>query len=180
MLGGAAQGSFRRLDSTDDQFEAFYAPLRDLLRHRNFDGVDLDVEEDMSLAGIIRLVDRLKLDFGPDFLVTLAPVATALLGLRHLSGFDYEALEVMRGSSIDCYHTQFYNNWASLSARDLSMYDAIVQRGWKPEKVVVGVLTNPRNGHGWVAFEELKGILRALRGRYGGAEGVMEVVSGEA
>ena len=78
MLGGAAQGSFQRLDRSGGEFEAYYVPLRDMIRRHNLDGLDLDVEEPMSLNGIIRLIDRLKTDFGPEFLITLAPVATAL------------------------------------------------------------------------------------------------------
>ena len=160
MLGGAAQGSFTRLDQSDAMFEDFYIPLRDMIRSHGFDGLDLDVEEEMSLGGIIRLIDRLKADFGPGFIITLSPVATALQGQRHLSGFDYEALEVMRGSSIDCYHVQFYNNWGRL--QDFVGYNAIVNMGWAPEKIVVGVLTNPGNGHGFIPFEDLKRTLAAL------------------
>ena len=160
MLGGAARGTFTRLDQSDAIFEAYYTPLRDMLRFHGFDGVDLDVEEEMSLNGIIRLIDRLKADFGSSFLITMSPVATALQGQQHLSGFDYEALEVMRGSSIDCYHVQFYNNWGRL--QDLVGYNAILGRGWPPEKVVVGVLTHPGHGHGFIALEELKRTVRAL------------------
>ena len=78
MLGGAAQGSFQRLDRSDVEFEAYYVPLRDMIRRHNLDGLDLDVEEPMSLNGIVRLIDRLRTDFGAEFLITLAPVATAL------------------------------------------------------------------------------------------------------
>jgi hypothetical protein len=40
----------------------------------------------MSLAGVERVVDALRRDFGTWFLVTLAPVATALSGGGNLSG----------------------------------------------------------------------------------------------
>lgn len=171
MLGGAAQGSFRRLDGSYEQFEAYYVPLRDMIRYHKLDGMDLDVEEEMSLGGIIGLIDRLKADFGSDFVITMAPVATALLGRPHLSGFDYEALEVMRGSSIAWYNTQFYNNWGRLES--FIDYDAILRQGWKPEKVVVGVLTNPGLGHGYIEFENLKRTLAALTQFYPGFGGVM-------
>ena len=69
MLGGAAKGSYERLDGDPHDFERFYAPVRDLLRERALDGIDLDVEEDMSLAGIVRLIDRVRKDFGRDFLM---------------------------------------------------------------------------------------------------------------
>lgn len=111
MLGGAARGTFCRetLDSDDPRtFERYYAALRDVVRERGLDGLDLDVEEHMSLAGVVRLIDRLRADFGRGFLVTLAPVAPALLDARrNLSGFDYEALEVMRGRDIAFYNCQF-------------------------------------------------------------------------
>ncbi|KAL8806123.1 MAG: hypothetical protein Q9182_001524 [Xanthomendoza sp. 2 TL-2023] len=172
MLGGAAQGSFRRLDGTDAEFEDYYCPLRDCVRHCGFNGLDLDIEEDMSLLGIIRLVDRLKVDFGEDFLITLAPVATALQGGRHLSGFDYEALEVMRGSQIAWYNVQFYNNWGSLTG--FEGYGGIINRGWKAEKVVAGVLTNPTNGtQGWVEMKELARTLSMMRVLFPGFGGVM-------
>lgn len=171
MLGGAAQGSFQRLDRSDWEFEAYYTPLRDMIRRHNLDGLDLDVEEEMSLNGIIRLIDRLKADFGPDFLITLAPVATALQGRPHLSGFDYETLEIMRGSSIAWYNTQFYNNWGRLES--FIDYDAILRQGWRPEKVVVGALTSPGNGNGFVETEELKRTVMALSQFYRGFGGVM-------
>lgn len=111
MLGGAAKGTFSpdRLGSDDDAvFERYYSPLRDLVRARGLDGMDLDVEEEMTLGAAIRLVDRLRADFGPDFVITFAPVAAALLNSRNnLSGFDYEALEVMRGREIAWYNCQF-------------------------------------------------------------------------
>ena len=170
MLGGAARGSFQRLDASDVQFEAYYVPLRNTLRRYRLDGIDLDVEEAMSLQGIIRLIDRLKRDFGPFFIITLAPVSFALQGREHLSGFDYEALEIMRGDSIAWYNTQFYNNWGCLET--FVDYDAILRRGWKPEKVVVGVLTNPGNGHGYIEYGELQRTISALAQFYNGFGGV--------
>lgn len=174
MLGGAAKGSFERLDGDEARFEAYYVPLRDLVREKGLDGLDLDVEEAMSLAGIIRLIDRLKADFGPQFLITLAPVAAALLSdlpQHNLSGFNYEALEVMRGSSIAWYNTQFYCGWGDMS-KTLG-YDGMMLRGWPPGKIVVGMVTNPGNGSGWVPLEELQDVLDTLKQRYPGFGGVM-------
>lgn len=111
MLGGAARGAFapETLDSPDAAtFERYYGAVRDVVRERALDGLDLDVEEKFSLAGVVRLIDRLREDFGPGFVITLAPVAPALLDVRrNLSGFDYEALEVMRGRDIAFYNCQF-------------------------------------------------------------------------
>ena len=179
MLGGAAQGTFARLDNTDDDdddgaasFEAYYAPLAALVRQRALDGLDLDVEEAMSLGGIIRLIDRLRADFGAAFLITLAPVAAALLRAEHnLSGFDYEALEVLRGREIAWYHAQFYCGWGDCS--NPAMYEMMLAKGWPPEKIVVGLVTSPRNGGGWVPWNVLGNVLPLLAGRHPRFGGVM-------
>ncbi|KAI9149461.1 chitinase [Paramyrothecium foliicola] len=172
MLGGAAQGSYQRLDGPPDDFERYYGPVRDLVRERGLDGLDLDVEEEMSLAGIIRLIDRLRGDFGKDFIITLAPVAYSLLDFtKNLSGFDYEALEVMRGKDIAWYNTQFYCGWGDMS--NPLMYDFIIRKGWLPEKIVVGLVTNPENGGGFIPFDPLTMVMTVLRGRYDRFGGVM-------
>ena len=171
MLGGAAKGTYRRLDRSDGDFEEYYIPLRNMIRRYKLQGLDLDVEEAMSLEGVIRLIDRLKLDFGTNFIITLAPVATALQGRRHLSGFDYKALEAKRGDSIAWYNTQFYNNWGSFGT--FADYDAILWQGWKAEKVVVGFLTHPNLGRGYVGWKDLRITVAALSQFYQGFGGVM-------
>lgn len=173
MLGGAARGSFERLDQDDITFEKYYAPLRGLIRARGLDGLDLDVEEETSLNGIIRLIDQLKADFGSNFIITLAPVASGLIyGLRHLSGFSYFSLELERGSSISWYNTQFYNGWQMID--NLGAYDGIMRCGWNPNKVVVGLLTNQSNGsQGYIPPDALDIYLPNLVERYPTFGGVM-------
>jgi hypothetical protein len=173
MLGGAAKGSFVRLDYSESRtdlplsrFEAYYTPLRDLIRLRNLDGIDLDVEEEMTLAGVIHLIDRLKSDFGSEFIITLAPVATALMRERpHLSGFNYKLLETARGHSIAWYNTQFYCGWGGI--HNTNAYDEIIRNGWLPNKVVAGMLTNPKHAEsGYVLLEWSAAVLSALVEKY--------------
>ncbi|OMP88563.1 hypothetical protein BK809_0005282 [Diplodia seriata] len=197
MLGGAAKGSYWRLQGSADEFEAYYTPLRDLVRRRRLDGLDLDVEEAIALPTLLRLLSRLRADFGPAFLLTLAPVATALVpdmrlpptqyiptdpttglptappmtipqSLPHLSGFNHFALEAGHGGArglVDWYNAQFYNGWGD--ARDARLWQAVVAAGWPPQKVVVGVLTNPANGgSGFVDCRALEDVLRVCRARF--------------
>ncbi len=172
MLGGAAKGSYTRLDGDEAQFERYYLPLRNMVRAYGLDGLDLDVEEEMSLGGVIRLIDRLRADFGPSFTITLAPVAAALLNPRNnLSGFDYEALEVMRGKEIAWYNAQFYCGWGDCS--NPLMYEMLLMKGWPAEKVVIGLVTNPENGSGWVPWHVLANVLPAIVGRHPKFGGVM-------
>ncbi|KAJ5104709.1 Glycoside hydrolase superfamily [Penicillium alfredii] len=172
MLGGAAPGSFQRLDGTTEQFELFYGPLLAMIQRHGLDGLDLDVEEEMSLPGIIRLIDRLKADLGDTFIITLAPVAAALLGMGNLSGFDYRELEQARAPKISWYNAQFYNGWGP--ADDPRMYAAIVSQGWSPRRVVYGLLTNPGNGsQGYVSREKIGLVLALLVEQFPNFGGVM-------
>jgi len=170
MLGGAAKGSYARLDGTSASFEEYYATLKGMIEFSRFDGLDLDVEEPMSLAGVIRLIDRLKQDFGERFIITLAPVATALQKYRpHLSGFSYFELEKAFGRHISWYNTQFYCGWGSLDT--IEDYDTVISSGWDPKKVVAGVVTNSCNGTGWLPDDILCDTLSSLLDRYGGKFG---------
>ncbi|HET6293907.1 MAG TPA: discoidin domain-containing protein [Kribbella sp.] len=170
FVGGAAQGSFQRLDT---EFDKYYPRLKNLVTTYGLDGLDLDVEENMSQAGINRLIDQLTTDFGTGFVITLAPVATALSGGGNLSGFNYETLERDRGSKIDWYNAQFYCGWGSMA--NTTGYDNIINRGlFTPNKVVTGVVTNSANCGGYVALPTLKNTLAALVAKYpafGGVDG---------
>ena len=160
MLGGAAPGTFERLDA---DFDTYYPALRDMVTTFGLDGLDLDVEEPMSLAGIVRLIDALRSDFGDDFVITLTPVAPALVGEGNLSGFDYGALEAQRGSDIDWYNAQFYCGWGTLATTDL--YDRIAQR-IEPSRVVAIALTDPSLCGGYVDPATLETTVGALADRY--------------
>lgn len=77
----------------------------------------------------------------------------------------------MRGSKISWYNTQFYCGWGDLS--NTAGYDNIMMRGFPASKVVVGTVTNPGNGSGFVQFDVLRNTLINLRERYPGFGGVM-------
>ncbi|XP_014554690.1 glycoside hydrolase family 18 protein [Bipolaris victoriae FI3] len=192
MLGGAAKGSYERLSGDDESFEAYYTPLHAIISRYKLSGLDLDVEEEIALSTITRLISRLRADFGPAFLITLAPVATALVPdpkipahlrpprpmlasgpspnplhptLPHLSGFSYPELECsVFGREVAWYNTQFYCGWGD--AASTLWYDAIVAAGWKPERVVMGVVTNPGNGAGHVSLAALRQNCAVLRDKY--------------
>lgn len=180
MLGGAAQGSFKVLDGGMAEFERHYELLYDFIREHRLDGLDLDVEEKMSLTGVIRLIDRLRSDFGRRFIITLAPVATALATRdprANLSGFDYADLDAERGSEIAWYNAQFYCGWGDV--RSPAGYLRLVMGdgngGWDARKVVMGVVTNQGNGAGFVEMdvlaETLMGVTEWLGSGWGGVMG---------
>ncbi|WP_033290040.1 glycosyl hydrolase family 18 protein [Amycolatopsis jejuensis] len=170
FVGGAAKGSFQRLEN---DFDTYYPLLRQLIRDHSLSGIDLDVEEKMSNDALNRLIDALRTDFGQDFLITLAPVATELTGGGGLSGLDYDRLYRDRGDRISWFNTQFYCGWGSLS--DTSGYDRIIGHGVVPaSKVVAGTVTNPANCSGYVEMPALKSTVGSLVRKYadfGGIDG---------
>jgi len=194
MLGGAAKGSFALLDSNSrEDFVKFYGPLREMIKYCDFQGLDLDVEEKMSLPGVIRLITSLKMDFGPAFTISLAPVAPALMHERcpfqlkdastwqvlpydpqahHLSGFSYFELEKAVGPMIAWYNTQFYCGWGSLDTIE-DFVRIIEGGGFGAERVAVGCSTNPKWGNGYVGGDMLSETLTTVLDIWPNLAGVM-------
>ena len=170
FLGGAARGTYQYLH---EDFDRYYPVLRDFLRTYGLDGVDLDIEETFSLADTIHLVDTLRADFGPDFIITLTPVATDMAGRTSFSGgFSYAELEQQAGDRIDWYNTQFYCGWGDLSST--TVYNQILANGFTPDRVVAGTVTNPGNCSGyvdWPTFDATVGSLAAAHPDFGGVFG---------
>ncbi|KAK3317289.1 glycoside hydrolase family 18 protein [Cercophora scortea] len=172
MIGGEAAGSFstQTLDGSDEAFARYYPQLRKAIVAYNLEGIDLDVEQSMSQAGITRLVRRLRKDFGEDFLITLAPVATALRGGANLSGFGYLDLADAVGDQIDFYNAQFYNGFGDMDSPE--PYEAVIAQGWSPLQIVAGQLTSPSNGGGFTTTAHLNATVHALVKRYGNIGGI--------
>lgn len=181
MIGGAAKGSWDTdtLDGDDATFEQYYGQLHDVITTYSLQGMDLDVEQSMSQSGITRLVNRLKTDFGGDFMVTLAPVGTDMSQGYGLSGFSYAQLEADAGANIAFYNVQYYNGWGDLSTP--ADYEAGVNAGFSADRLVAGQVTAPSNGGGYVDFPTLGDTISTLRTEYGQIGGVMgwEYFNGE-
>ncbi|KAK4225228.1 glycoside hydrolase superfamily [Podospora fimiseda] len=167
MVGGAAAGSYRNstLGGDDSTFEYYYGQLRDAIQEYELDGLDIDVEQPMSQAKINRLIRRLKYDFGSNFIISLAPVASALHGGSNLSGFNYLRLEADLRHKISFYNAQLYNGFGTL--RNMSVIDRFYKFGWDLQKIVLGQTTSRKNAFGIVPFDELNSTLVAMRDRYG-------------
>jgi chitinase len=139
---------------------------RILISSHRLDGIDLDVEKFESLGNIEKLIKQLRTDFGADFIITLAPVASALKGGGNLSGFDYKTLEQDYGDEINWYNAQFYSGFGSMN--DPTDYNEIVS-DWllDPSRLVAGTLSNKDNGDGWVKLDTVKSTVRQLMKKYG-------------
>jgi chitinase len=122
----------------------------------------LDIETSTTEASILRLVQALYKDMGPSFIITLAPVPpTFTNGPQPLSGnFNYTTLDNAavapdkpRGKIINWFNLQFYCNCFS-NTNLVTGYTQVINTGWDPARMVLGVETfNP--GGDTLTFEEL-------------------------
>jgi len=161
MLGGAAQGSYADLFS---QWKIFYPILKRTLKHYKLDGIDMDIEEQVSLSNAKRLVDQLNKDFGSRFIMTMAPVASALWGGANLSGFSYlDLYKTSEGKRINWFNGQFYSGFGTLMTP--ADYEHAAQY-FPPEKIVAGMIANPQDGGGYVDISTVAKTVKQLVAKY--------------
>ncbi|KAJ7272555.1 endo-beta-N-acetylglucosaminidase [Mycena haematopus] len=160
MLGGAAPGTYTCL--TPDLFDTYYPVLAGYIKRFNIDGLDLDVEQDTPLDDIIHLITQLKADFGPDFIITLAPVASALVDGSNLSGFDYITLESQVGANISWYNAQFYSGFGEFFPDDLYLEIVNFGTGLDPSRLVATTFTSPDEGFGFIDIDEVVSSVQTL------------------
>jgi len=134
MIGGAG-GAYTELFH---DFDTYYPLLRDLLNKKtHLLGVDLDIEEFVSLENIKRLIVELKKDFGTDFVITMAPVSESMVtDTPGMGGFSYkELVSSKEGQLIDRFHVQCYESFS------FEAYHQIIENGYSPEKIVMGMMS---------------------------------------
>ncbi|TKX21131.1 putative glycosyl hydrolases family 18 protein [Elsinoe australis] len=144
------------------QFNSYYTQLHTFLTTHSLSGIDLDIEEETPLPSVLRLIDRLRATLPASFLITLAPVLPALIPNQpHLSGFSYFDLERFRSRQIDWYNVQLYCGWGDAGSPEHYLW--MVRSGWDPRRCVMGCISNPENGSGFVEMERLGAVVGALR-----------------
>lgn len=107
---------------------------------------------------------------GTDFILTSAPVASALTtngaNLNNVSyaDLDAQATDPARpnGKLINWYNAQAYNGWGDAGSPDT--YNSIINSGWAASRVVMGVLDSQHDGgSGWESLQTLSGVISTLR-----------------
>lgn len=133
MVGGAG-GAFTNLFS---EFDTYYSLLKTTITsHPIITGIDLDVEEETDINDVRKLINKIDEDFGGDFIISMAPVAFALMSdERGLGGFIYKDLyNSPEGKRIDYFNGQFYGCF------DTESYDTSIINGYPPNKVNMGMI----------------------------------------
>lgn len=176
MMGGAAQGSYagRLCNKSDSSVQdAYYLPLVSTLKYHKVDGIDLDIEESVPLACPVNLVTRIRQDFGPNFIITMAPVASDLTGKggSALGGFSYSSFDASSaGPMLDWYNGQYYSGFVVGSLE--SSYQRAISNGYSPSRVVMGVLDSANDGSGFVKLSAVKNTIANLKSNFANFGGV--------
>lgn len=153
MVGGAG-GAYTNLFN---DFDIYYPLLKQLVEDKSFiQGIDLDIEEEVSIDNVKMLIRRLKEDFGDKFIITMAPISPSLShDCPGMSGFVYKELFCSEeGQYIEWFNTQCYNSFSK------ETYDSIIKNGYPPEKVVMGMESGQFDKTNFkIALDEVKKCL---------------------
>ena len=109
--------------------------LVEVINKYNLDGIDLDIEEQVSLNNVKKIINNIDSDFGLDFIISMAPIQSALqYNTNGLGGFSYKDLyNSPEGTRVDYFNVQFYDNYSE------SAYDMVINNGYPAEKIVMGM-----------------------------------------
>ena len=153
MVGGAG-GAFQTLFS---DFETYYDLLKKTINdNKCINGIDLDIEEPVSIDYIKKLMNRIKADFGKDFIITMAPVAYALQSdTTGMGGFCYKDLyKSKEGLLIDYFNVQFYYDFS------VESYNKVIDNGYPENKIVLGATSD-------MDVTNMQNIVKQLYSKYG-------------
>ena len=90
MVGGAGLA----YGNLFNDFNIYYPMLQKLITEKSWiKGIDLDIEESVSLQNVQMLINQIVKDFGEDFIITMAPIASSLINDgSSISGINYKEL----------------------------------------------------------------------------------------
>lgn len=133
MLGGAG-GAYSNLFKN---FSDYYKLLIEFIKkYKCIKGIDLDVEEYTKLSDLNKLINCIKKDLGKNFIISMAPVADALMyNSPGLGGFSYKKLiQSDTGKLVDWFNVQAYGNYS------YDTFKSIITNGYLANKITFGML----------------------------------------
>ena len=155
MVGGAGS-AYGTLFS---DFTTYYGKLKELIIEKKdiIDGIDLDIEEEVDINNIKMLINRLLDDFGDEFIIAMAPLATSLdSDIPGMGGFIYkDILNSEVGKHISYFNAQAYDEYS------VELYDDIVENGYDSKRVVLGMISGQD-------FNNVCNVVKSLYYKYKG------------
>jgi len=134
MVGGAG-GAYTELFK---DFVTYYELLKKTIKDRPWiTGIDLDIEEGVTLDEVKMLMRQIHGDFGDDFRITFAPVAYALESdSPGMGGFCYKDIYLApEGKWISWFNVQCYGCFEE------DTFKTMLANGYPAEKLVMGMLS---------------------------------------
>ena len=134
MIGGAGLA----YNTLFYNYNTYYNLLKQTIKNYPWiSGIDLDIEESVDIKNIKKLINQIDRDFGKDFIITMAPLASSLSNDEAgMGGFVYKDLyNSLEGQRINWFNGQFYGNFTK------DTYDNIINNGYPANKVVMGMLS---------------------------------------
>lgn len=134
LLIGGAGSAFETLFS---DYESYYSILKTTIENTLtfIDGFNLDIEEQVTLENVIKLVNDLKRDF-PQKDIIFAPLSSSIATDEPgMGGFSYKDLDKAIGDQIAYYNVQCYGEYTA------DLFNQMVANGYKADKLVMGMLT---------------------------------------
>ena len=155
MIGGAG-GGFQQLFRSYDK----YFPLLINLIHTHswISGIDLDIEEEVNIDDVRKMIRDIYYQFGKDFIISMAPIQTSLSSdIPGMGGFIYKNLySSYEGSLIHYFNTQAYFNF------DIKTLEDIIKNGYPADKIVLGTLSGQFSNN----FNKFLGIIGKCQRNY--------------
>ena len=135
MVGGAGSAYCTLFGD----FTTYYGKLKELIIEKKdiIDGIDLDIKEEVDINNIKMLINRLLDDFGDEFIIAMAPLATSLdSDIPGMGGFIYkDILNSEVGKHISYFNAQAYDEYS------VELYDDIVENGYDSKRVVLEMIS---------------------------------------
>lgn len=135
MIGGAGGGYssfFSDYSVYSEILFNFIDKNKDLI-----DGIDLDIEEPVSLDNTKKLISDIRKTFGDDFIISLAPIQSSLMNDEPgMSGFIYKDLYTSQeGKYIDYFNVQCYDDFS------IDAYQQMLKNGYPENMINMGMLS---------------------------------------
>ena len=148
MIGGAG-GGYRSLFSN---YSVYYSLLKRLLTDKKelITGIDLDIEEIVTLNDTLKLIKDIKSDF-PDMTISMSPVQFSLeTDVPGMGGFCYK--DILKTKLVDYFIGQFYTDYT------LESFEKCVKNGYPAEKIVMGGISGQDFGSNLNTITEIKKV----------------------
>jgi hypothetical protein len=165
MLGGAG-GAY---DWLFRFFGVYYALLKKtIIEHEQITGIDLDIEQSVKLEDVQMLIRQIRMDFGPNFTITMAPISDSLIfDDSGYTGFSYKDLYLSsEGKEISWFNVQAYGDFTS------DTFELMVENEYPANKLVMGMLSEEFSTPD--TFKQALNTITEIRAKYPDICGVFD------